>query len=32
VRGFLLTPLGAPYIKMKDIWLAQEGPVTEVEL
>lgn len=32
VRGFFLTPLGASYIKMKDIWLAQEGPVTEVEL
>jgi len=32
VRGFKLTPLGAPYIQMKDIWLAEEGPGTEVEL
>jgi len=32
VRGFILTPLGAPYIQMKNIWLAQEGPANEVEL
>ena len=32
VRGFRLTPLGAAYIRMKDIWLAQEGPGPEVEL
>ena len=33
VRGFKLTPLGAPYIRMKDIWLAEDGrPRTEVEL
>ena len=32
VRGFKLTPLGAPYIHMKDIWLAPEEPETEVEL
>ena len=32
VRGFKLTPLGAPYIQMKDIWLAKEGRDTEVEL
>ncbi|HSF16577.1 MAG TPA: ABC transporter substrate-binding protein [Vicinamibacteria bacterium] len=32
VKGFTLTPLGAPYIKMKDVWFAQEGPATEVEL
>ena len=32
VRGFKLTPLGAPYIQMKDIWLAKEGLETEVEL
>jgi peptide/nickel transport system substrate-binding protein/oligopeptide transport system substrate-binding protein len=32
VRGFYLTPLGAPYLKMKDIWLAQEGPTREVDL
>jgi peptide/nickel transport system substrate-binding protein/oligopeptide transport system substrate-binding protein len=25
VRGFYLTPLGAPYIKLKDVWLAEEG-------
>ena len=33
VRGFTLTPLGTPYIKLKDIWLAEEeGPGAEVEL
>jgi len=32
VRGFKLTPLGAPYVQMKHIWLAHEGPATEVEL
>ena len=32
VRGFKLTPLGTPYIQMKDIWLAKEGRETEVEL
>jgi peptide/nickel transport system substrate-binding protein/oligopeptide transport system substrate-binding protein len=32
VRGFKLSPLGAPYIKMKNIWLAEEGPASEVEL
>jgi oligopeptide transport system substrate-binding protein len=32
VRGFTLTPLGSPYIQMKNIWLTQEGPANEVEL
>lgn len=32
VRGFTLTPLGAPYIQMRKIWLTQEGPANEVEL
>ncbi len=31
VRGFKLTPLGAAYIQMKNIWLAKEGRETEVE-
>ncbi len=32
VRGFTLTPLGAPYLQMKNIWLALEGPANRVEL
>ncbi|HJS72654.1 MAG TPA: hypothetical protein VJ921_00095, partial [Vicinamibacteria bacterium] len=32
VRGFYLTPLGAPYIQMKDIWFQEEGAATGVEL
>ena len=32
VRGFTLTPLGAPYLQMKNIWLAPEGPAYQVEL
>jgi len=32
VRGFTLTPLGSPYIQMRNIWLTHEGPVNEVEL
>jgi peptide/nickel transport system substrate-binding protein/oligopeptide transport system substrate-binding protein len=32
VRGFSLTPLGAPYIKFKDVWLAEEGRSAEVPL
>ena len=32
VRGFTLTPLGAPYIQMKNVWLAREGPANQVEL
>lgn len=32
VRGFTLTPLGAPYIQMKNIWLAPEDAASEVEL
>lgn len=32
VRGFTLTPLGSPYLQMKNIWLAQEGPANRVEL
>jgi oligopeptide transport system substrate-binding protein len=32
VRGFTMTPLGAPYLKMKDIWFAEEEAGSEVEL
>ena len=32
VRGFTLTPLGAPYLQMKNIWLALEGPAYQVTL
>ncbi len=32
VRGFYLTPLGVPYIQMKEIWLQEEGASTGVEL
>ena len=32
VRGFTLTPLGAPYLQMKNIWLALEGPAYQVKL
>jgi peptide/nickel transport system substrate-binding protein/oligopeptide transport system substrate-binding protein len=32
VRGFEVTPLGAPYIKLKDVWFAEEGVASEVEL
>ncbi len=32
VRGFYLTPLGVPYIQMKDVWFHEEGASTEVEL
>jgi ABC-type oligopeptide transport system substrate-binding subunit len=32
VRGFEVTPLGAPYIKLKDVWFAEEGGASEVEL
>ncbi len=32
VRGFTMTPLGDPYLKMKDIWLAEEEAGSEVEL
>jgi peptide/nickel transport system substrate-binding protein/oligopeptide transport system substrate-binding protein len=32
VRGFYLTPLGAPYVQMKDIWFQEEGNSTDVEL
>jgi peptide/nickel transport system substrate-binding protein/oligopeptide transport system substrate-binding protein len=32
VRGFYLTPLGVPYIQMKDIWFQEEGASTEVDL
>jgi ABC-type oligopeptide transport system substrate-binding subunit len=32
VRGFVVTPLGAPYIKLKDVWFAEEGEAAEVEL
>ena len=32
IRGFTLTPLGAPYLKMKDIWFAEEEAGPEVEL
>ena len=32
VRGFTLTPLGAPYLQMKNIWLALEGPANQVKL
>ncbi len=32
VRGFYLTPLGAPYLKMKDVWFAEQGPSREVDL
>ena len=32
VRGFYLTPLGVPYIRMKDVWFQEEGASTEVAL
>jgi peptide/nickel transport system substrate-binding protein/oligopeptide transport system substrate-binding protein len=32
VHGFNLTPLGVPYIQMKDIWLEEESAETGVEL
>ena len=32
VRGFTLTPLGAPYIQFKKVWLTEEDAATEVEL
>ncbi|HEY7818702.1 MAG TPA: ABC transporter substrate-binding protein, partial [Vicinamibacteria bacterium] len=32
VRGFYLTPLGAPYIQLKDVWFQEEGASTEVAL
>lgn len=32
VRGFYLTPLGVPYIQMKDVWFQEEGASTGVEL
>jgi ABC-type transport system substrate-binding protein len=32
VRGFEVTPLGTPYIKLKDVWFAEEGGASEVEL